>query len=264
MALDFPASPTSGQVFGAYVYDSAISAWRSKGGATAATYVSATAPSGPVQGDMWFNTGDGTTYVWFNDGDTAQWVELRSQIATSQVGLVPVTPASVAIGSGTSTVNANGSVTFSAASSVSLNGIFTAAYKNYKIIISGGMFTSVDGAVIGLRFRASGTSHATNYYFNGLYQQGPSTSGISTGSNQTQWNMTNAYTNLYNVCDMDVYQPFDVQKTLYKGTFQSYGTSGGLFVTHTGLHDQSVSYDGFTITMSTGVVSGTVKVYGYN
>lgn len=185
-------------------------------------------------------------------------------IASAIPGMTPVVPTSTVVGSGSATVNSNGKVTFTGATSISLNGVFSSGYKNYRVIISDSLQTSVDGAVIGLRFRAAGTDSAVNYYFNGLYQQGPSTQGISTGSNQSQWNMTNAYTNLYNFCDMDIYQPFGVQKTLYKGTFQSYGTSGGLFVTHTGLHDQTVSYDGLTVTMSTGNASGSISVYGYN
>lgn len=264
MALDFPSSPTNGQVYEQYVYDSSVSAWRSKGGAVAATYTSDTAPSGAVKGDMWYRTSDGTTFVYVVDADTSQWVEIRSQISLARVGLVPVAPTSVVVGSGTASVNSGGSVTFSGASTISLNGVFTSSYKNYKIIIADSLYTSIDGAVIGLRFRTAGTSSAVNYYFNGFYQQGTSTTGVSAGSNQTQWNMTNAYTNLYNFCDMDVYQPFGAQKTLYKGTFQSYGSSGGLYVSHTGLHDQTVSYDGFTITMSSGTVNGTVFVYGYN
>lgn len=78
MALDFPTSPTNGQIYGAYVYDSATGAWRSKGGAAAATYMSATAPSGAVNGDLWFNTNEGRLNAYYVDGDSSQWVEIRS------------------------------------------------------------------------------------------------------------------------------------------------------------------------------------------
>lgn len=215
-------------------------------------------PSNPTNGQVYAN------YIY--DSSITAWrnVNTDTGIGTlNAMGLKNVAPTSVVVGSGSATTNSNGKVTFSGATTVSLNGVFSSTYKNYRIIISDSLQTSVDGAVIGLRFRASGTDSAVNYYFNGLYQQGTGTQGISTGSNQTQWNMTNAYTNLYNFCDMDVYQPFGVQKTLYKGTFQSYGGSGGLYVSHTGLHDQTVSYDGLTVTMSSGNVTGSIQVYGY-
>ena len=49
-------------------------------------------------------------------------------------GLVQLMPGSVAVGSGSSTVNGNGQVSFSGASSVSFNDVFSATYDNYKII----------------------------------------------------------------------------------------------------------------------------------
>lgn len=124
MALDFPASPTNGQVYDQYVYDSSITAWRSKGGAVAATYTSDTAPSGAVKGDMWYRTSDGTTFVYVVDSDTSQWVEIRSEIATSKVGLVPIIPTSTSVSSGTASVDAAGVVTFSGCTSIALDGIF--------------------------------------------------------------------------------------------------------------------------------------------
>lgn len=36
---------------------------------------SATAPSSPSDGDMWYDTSTGRTYVYYNDGSSSQWVE---------------------------------------------------------------------------------------------------------------------------------------------------------------------------------------------
>jgi len=54
-------------------------------------------------------------------------------LANGGFGLVLVKPSSVVGG----TDNGKGTVSFSAASSVSLNDVFSATYKNYKIIFTG-------------------------------------------------------------------------------------------------------------------------------
>ena len=42
----------------------------------AATAVSTTPPSSPVNGQKWVNTLDGVEYTYFVDGDSSQWIEL--------------------------------------------------------------------------------------------------------------------------------------------------------------------------------------------
>jgi hypothetical protein len=37
-----------------------------------------TAPSSPANGDAWFNSNRGKTYVYYNDGDSSQWVQIGS------------------------------------------------------------------------------------------------------------------------------------------------------------------------------------------
>jgi hypothetical protein len=37
--------------------------------------ISATAPSSPTAGDMWWNSNIGSLYIYYNDGNTSQWVE---------------------------------------------------------------------------------------------------------------------------------------------------------------------------------------------
>jgi hypothetical protein len=44
-------------------------------GAPGHTTVSATAPSSPVQGDLWFDTVSGGLMIWYDDGTSAQWIE---------------------------------------------------------------------------------------------------------------------------------------------------------------------------------------------
>lgn len=83
MTLNFPSSPVNGRVYQNWVYDSAKGAWEAKPLESAASAVGPTAPLNPTQGDLWFNTNDGTTYVWYYDGDTGQWVESVAPISAN-------------------------------------------------------------------------------------------------------------------------------------------------------------------------------------
>ena len=42
----------------------------------ASVTTSSTAPSGPSEGDLWFNGDTGILYVYFNDGNSSQWIEI--------------------------------------------------------------------------------------------------------------------------------------------------------------------------------------------
>lgn len=63
MALDFPSSPTNGQVSNGYVYNSTVGAWQIIN--VGAVTMSATAPTSPYEGQLWFNETDGKTYVYY-------------------------------------------------------------------------------------------------------------------------------------------------------------------------------------------------------
>ena len=54
----------------------------------------------------------------------------------SRAGLAKIVPSSVAVGSGTGSANSLGTVTFSGASSVSLNGCFSSTYDNYRLMLN--------------------------------------------------------------------------------------------------------------------------------
>lgn len=82
MALDFPTSPTDGQTYSGFTYNSTIGAWQTNTSTVAPSTVSATVPTNPTNGDMWFNTTDGTLYFYYNDGSSSQWVEARAPITS--------------------------------------------------------------------------------------------------------------------------------------------------------------------------------------
>jgi hypothetical protein len=80
MALDFPASPTDGEVYQNWIYSTDKGAWKAKPLTAAKTLTSDTPPGSPSNGDQWFNTIDGTLYIYVTDVDGSQWVESRAPI----------------------------------------------------------------------------------------------------------------------------------------------------------------------------------------
>lgn len=262
MALDFPSSPTSGQTYNGYVYDSTISAWRSKGGAVAATYTSATAPSGPVNGDMWYNTSDGTTYIFYADGDSSQWVELRSQIATSQVGLVPIVPTSVSVGSGSASVSTGGLVTFTGVSVVNLNGVFSSGFARYRILLTMGDASSATSSTVRMNVRSGTTSLTTGYTAQGVQQ---TASNAPSAWNYTWTGAAVALCNLgQTTAAIEVYNPY-TSGTRTTGSNTAYGWTGSAeqYVSSIFFTSSTSQYDGVSFDVSAGTAFGTLQVYGY-
>ena len=82
-ALDFPASPTDGQVYGNWVYSTSKGAWKAKPMVSAKTVTSDVAPSNPANGDQWLSTLDGTLYIYYVDVDGGQWVQVKNDASFS-------------------------------------------------------------------------------------------------------------------------------------------------------------------------------------
>ena len=81
MALDFPSSPTDGQVYGVYTWSQAKGVWLAAAPSATVATVSPTKPVSANNGDLWVDTSEGIAYFYYNDGTSSQWVEL---IASAQ------------------------------------------------------------------------------------------------------------------------------------------------------------------------------------
>jgi hypothetical protein len=92
MALDFPASPSDGDVYGAYYYDASVGAWKTSPAQPTTTSISVTKPSNPNPGDTWFDTTNGTLFIYYEDEDSSQWVEVQasSSLNTALEGRIGV------------------------------------------------------------------------------------------------------------------------------------------------------------------------------
>jgi microcystin-dependent protein len=78
MALDFPANPSDGEVFGSYIWSASKGVWQSREESAAPAVVSPVPPTTPTTGDIWVDSSDGISYVYYDDGSSGQWIEMIS------------------------------------------------------------------------------------------------------------------------------------------------------------------------------------------
>lgn len=172
------------------------------------------------------------------------------------------------LGDNTSTLENQGltlinTTEFSAVASASVDSVFTATYKNYKIIVN--VNGSIDATSCRMKLRASGTDSSASYYF-GLAQttSGGTVAGSNGNNVTTGWTLTNIRNNATarNVADVTLYSPqlaiatnYTVTGAFDNGTVVA-GLAGG------GTHDVGTAYDGFTLLASSGNITGSISVYG--
>lgn len=181
-------------------------------------------------------------------------------------GLAKIVPTSVAVGSGSGSVDSNGNVTFSGVSSITLNNIFSSTYENYKIVINiTGVSTQMD---VLMRLNNNGTDNTSAVYSRGgVYNYINSTPTALAGVGATSWPLgyVNSGTGSKNAFSIDMYRPNVVAETtaLNTGVWNNNVTFAGFFVGY--LHDSASSFTGFTMYPNTGTISsGTIRVYGYS
>lgn len=279
-AMDFPSSPTDGQVYGNYVYSAANGAWLANPQPQNVAVSSPTAPSNPTANTLWYNTQDGNTYIYYYDGNTYQWVQLKSDstlsstlgnrvttLETYPAGLVPIVPSSVTLGSGTSSTNANGLVTFTSSTSVSLNNVFTSTYTNYKVNVN---ITSTGGGSgsMAFRLRSAGVDRTTGDYYTSGSQMTAAGSNSAYAATTTFYDVAYLYatTDSYSNYSLEVNDPVPAIRTKIRSLSQGLSSAGGATSWSTScLHNINQTHDGFTIlgTGSSETMTGTVQVYGY-
>ena len=152
---------------------------------------------------------------------------------TAGVGLVPIL---------TQTIG-------TAVSSVVVNNVFSATYDAYKIVIAGTGTASAD-----CDLRTTLGASATGYYLGGF------SSNINT--NAAFWTGGRAGTT-GQAFNMELLNPFLAIRTTCTANYTNFNVAGQYGAT-AGLHDVSTSFSSFTITPSTGTLTGgTIYVYGY-
>jgi hypothetical protein len=173
-------------------------------------------------------------------------------------GLVSMTPTSIAAGSGTATINADGGVDFSAVTSLSLNGVFTSDYDNYLIVMRHS--SGADAASVTFRLRALGTDASAGNYTQQFIYASLTTLAGNRNTSQTSWRVFYSDDGLRSGNNVHLYGPNLAQPTAYR----SIGVSGyqdAYIEDLAGTHSLSTAYDGCTF-ISSGI-TGNVHVFGY-
>jgi len=242
-----PAIPFNGQAVyesdtrNTMVYSSAVTRWLPVGipNAASAALRDAIYPS-PVAGNQVFRTDlgvGGLSQVYTGTG----W-------KLNATGRVPIIPASVSAGS---TINADGSVSFPAQGSVSLNTIFTGDFANYEVEIS--VTASSASAVTQLRLRAAAVDEASALYDFGLSFNSAAVASAQQSLSQTSMQF-GAISSAQVDGDLTVYRPAQALVTTFRGGFAAGMVSG--------VHRIANAYDGLTLIRSSGNMTGIIKVYG--
>lgn len=182
--------------------------------------------------------------------------------ANGGLGLILIKPSSVVNG----TDNGKGTVSFSAASSLSVNGVFNSLYENYKIIFNPTAFSATNSA-FNIRLRSNG-SDATGADYNSERQRNENGSITATRfASQSSFQVGAFNTNgpTRNFKEMNIYSP-QLAVTTSFWVVSNYVDNAGSLKTEMngGYHALSNSYDGFTLILDAGTFTGSLSVYGYN
>jgi hypothetical protein len=179
--------------------------------------------------------------------------------STAATGLAWATPAT---STNTGLVCVKAKTSFSAASSVTADGVFTSSYANYVILFS---YTGSAGALTNLQLRAGGTTATgSNYSYQGLQINGTSVTATRV-SNYSMFDAGSANGSDSSTSIITLFQP---QVAAGTNIESSYNYSAGNFATPIlqemkGSHSLTNSYDGFAFTPGSGTITGSYTVYGY-
>jgi len=149
---------------------------------------------------------------------------------------------------------------FSGVASQSFNDVFSASYRNYRIVAS---MTCSSDTDLSFRLRVGGSdlSSATAYYY-GAYYVGLSSSQAFASINQS--NPSNIFVGAIGgwngLLTLDISAPFIAAKTAISGQSSMRYLLNVAGVTN----NNETSYTGFSLIPSAGNISGVVNIYGYN
>ena len=93
MALNFPDSPSNGDIYQGFTYNSTRGVWEGKRDAV----VSDTAPSNPRNGEFWFDSSTAKLYVRYQDGSSNQWITVNGAAGADGAAATPTVYANTSV-----------------------------------------------------------------------------------------------------------------------------------------------------------------------
>jgi hypothetical protein len=153
------------------------------------------------------------------------------------------------------------SVSITSVASISINNVFTSAFRNYRILVN----TAATGVscINEMRLRASGTDDSNTVYDLQNNGRTGTTNYGALASGSTVWNFGIGSRKLF-VSTIDLFSP-NVSSPTY-GIFNSLHGDTNLANTGATLgvidHRNNYQADGFTLFFTDSTATGTVRVYG--
>jgi hypothetical protein len=224
-------------------------------------------------GDIEYRSSTANTNTRLGIGSTGNVLTVAGGVPTWAApagggrGLNQIIPTSVAVGSGTATVGANGMITCTAVgTSLSVNGCFSSTYTNYLVQIDA--VYSASYTYFDLRLRASGTDNSTasSYVYQTLLPFASTVATQRVTANRFQESL--AISADVSAASISFWKPFTTDKTGLSIGDQQFARDGAFGWTGNGSHNQTTSYDGFTMIDSFqsgggATFTGKVRIYGW-
>jgi hypothetical protein len=153
---------------------------------------------------------------------------------------------------------------FSGVSSVSAPaGTFSATYDNYVIRFNNLASSVEDWASI--RMRAAGVDDSgANYRQQSLQANNTTLTGARSVNNTSWLNVCYQNTSIPNVWTFEIQNPFltEVTAALQTGAFETAGNINSFTIAY-GVNT-TTSYDSFSLIPASGLITGSMSVYGFN
>ena len=219
----------------------------------------------PVLGNSVFRSDIGVIETYYglynattNPGgrDSAGWY------STTRVdGLVPVRPTSVTVaGAGSSaSFTSLGQLTFATATKITLNGVFTSEFRNYKIIFSA---SSNANNQVFYRYTVAGVETTSGYGYTVTACAPNDAAPIKQLGGTAQGYGVIGYCNTaQSSYSIDVFDPqvSEVTKFLSKSFYPTVTMNDAV-----GATTVTTQFDGLSLFTSAGTFGGVLSVYGYN
>jgi hypothetical protein len=185
------------------------------------------------------------------------WEQIASTVLAVPQGLVPIVPTSVTNGSTTG----DGRISFSAQTTITLNGIFSATYDNYLVQFVG--VASTYAATMRMRFASSGIISTTDAWAYGGNSLNFSAIAFSSGSSSSTDGLVSPLSNnnaTANFAKIEIASPFLASEKIIHAQNVGHTTQFSFW----GSNSTMTSRDGLALFMSAGTFTGTIRVYGYS
>jgi len=151
--------------------------------------------------------------------------------------------------------------TFTTVSPVNVDGVFDSTYDDYALILS--LVPSTTSVTVTMRLRASSTDATASNYQGERHVIGVNTVANESGTDRWQALLCDSATT--SRMKYDIFAPALTEPTSFIGFGHSYYAGIGFYFGYgaSGHYTATTAFDGFSLLVSSGTITGRWAVYGY-